>query len=371
MDDALFFTGAQRSGSTLLEKLVGAQPFVSMLSQPFPLLFVEVKRAFFRSRGIADDPYPLGHLFRETRYRQSDLRDFLRNWRCDRALLERVFEQMRDYSGQYTKFASDHLRAAFDRITPDHDLTDVVGRLDHALTQNESARWYGSKETICEEFVPFLLDRGFRCAIIIRDPRDMVASLNSGRGYEFGGSIKPTLNNVRTWRKSVAFALAMDAIPRFHWCRYEDLASRPGAALSDLGARLGIEISARDLEQDLDWRGNSSYGDQKGINTSSIGAYKHSLAPEVAAMIEATCLPELRLLGYETTLAPAEAAQTIERFDEPYAITRSGMEGDAATTANAETEMRRLQLVTESGVDSESWFVFEEAHARLREAFRP
>ena len=66
-DDALFVTGAQRSGTTLLEKVLASQPGISMLSQPFPLLFVEVKRAFLRSLGN-DDPYPLGHLFRERRY---------------------------------------------------------------------------------------------------------------------------------------------------------------------------------------------------------------------------------------------------------------------------------------------------------------
>lgn len=372
IDDTLFLTGTQRSGSTLLEKLIGAQRGVSMLSQPFPLLFVEAKLAFLRSRGIENDPYPLGHLFRETRYARSDLHDFLHTWRSDRTMLERVFERMRDYSGQYTKFTSDQLQTAFDDATAECDFADVVSRLDHALAQKREARWYGSKETICEEIVPYLLDRGFRCSIIIRDPRDMVASLNSGRGFEFGGSVKPTLNNVRNWRKSVAFALAMEAHPRFHWCRYEDLASRPEPTLSQFGDELGIErMSAGDIETEMAWRGNSSYGDQTGVTTTSIAAYKRTLAPEVAAMIEATCLPEMQLLGYETTLTREEAIRVIARFREPYQITRSGMELDAADEANAEMEARRLHQVTESSAGSEEWFVFEEAQTRLREAFRP
>jgi Sulfotransferase family len=47
----LFVTGMQRSGTTLLEKLLHAHPELSVLSQPFPLLFVEVKRAFLESIG--------------------------------------------------------------------------------------------------------------------------------------------------------------------------------------------------------------------------------------------------------------------------------------------------------------------------------
>ena len=379
IDDALFLTGTQRSGTTLLEKLVGAWTGVSMLSQPFPLLFVEIKRAFLRSRGLDDDPYPLGPLFHETRYSKSELAAFLREWRPSRRELEALFAQMRDYSGQYTKFASDQLNAAFDRISQESDFADVVSRLDHSLAHVDEARWFGSKETICEEFVPFLLERGFRCAIIVRDPRDVAASLNSRRGVEFGGSVKPTLNNVRSWRKSVAYAIAMEKRPRFHWCRYEDLASHPAHVLSRLASDLGIDTDPAQIApvgivdaQGIPWRGNSSYGERTGVSTESIGAWREALPGQVSEMIEATCLPELQLLGYETTLTRAEAARVIARFREPYEITRRGMEQDAATPENAELEQRRLDRVTEpSGSDSESWFVFAEMHDRLREAFRP
>ncbi len=339
--DTLFVTGAQRSGTTLLEKLLGAQDAVSMLSQPFPLLFAEAKRQFLGG----SDPYPLGHLFRESRYAPEEFAAFLRAWRTTSEELEELFASMESYSGQYTRFTPEQRREAFAQITSEHDFADVVRVLDHALSRKE-ARWFGSKETICEEYVPYLLDRGFRCAIILRDPRDLLASLNYGRGREFGGELKPTLFNVRSWRKSVAFALAMDAHPRFAHCKYEDLVLHPMGELSRIADALGlgavmVSEEIRDADGEI-WRGNSSHGEHRGVDSSSVGIHRDVLPPDVAAFVEATCLPELQRLGYETTMNRADAIRSIETFAEPYTITRRGMESDAMTPANAALEIERL-----------------------------
>ncbi|HEX2122399.1 MAG TPA: sulfotransferase, partial [Thermoanaerobaculia bacterium] len=243
--DTLFVTGTQRSGTTLLEKLLAAQPAVALLSQPFPLLFVEAKRAFLRSLGAGDERYPLGHLFRESRYEAEDFCSFLARWRVSRSELTAVFERMHDYSGQYTKFTREQLDEAFSRISDEDDFADVVARLVRSLAPRApETRWFGSKETICEEFVPYLLGRGFRCAIIIRDPRDVVASLNHGRGQAFGGAIKPLWFNVRNWRKSVALALSLEGHPQFHWCRYEDLVHDPAGTLGGVAGWLDVAVDA-------------------------------------------------------------------------------------------------------------------------------
>lgn len=364
IDDALFLTGAQRSGTTLLEKLLGAQPGVSILSQPFPLLFVEAKRAFLRSIGADDERYPLGHLFTESRYDGTRLAAFLGRWRITRAELAEVFALMQGYSGQYTKFTASELA----RIEPAGDFAAVVRLLQHALARTANARWFGSKETTCEELVPYLLDRGFRCAIILRDPRDMVASLNHGRGPEYGGAVKPTWFNVRSWRKSVAHALALEGTPRFHWCRYEDLTADPTRELARLCEALEL---APPSGVDVAWRGNSSYGERSGIDALSVGAYRNVLPRVVAEAIEAAALPELQLLGYETTMTPAAAMHAIESFREPYPITRGGMERDEANAGNAGLEIERLErLVGPPGPESIPWFLFERVHARLRQEVR-
>jgi len=344
-DAALFVTGAQRSGTTLLEKLLGAQDEISMLSQPFPLLFAEVKRQFLGGA----QAYPLGHLFRESRYRPEELAAFLRAWRTSAAELEPLFVTMEDFSGQYTRFTPEERRRAFTEIGAGHDFADVVALLTRSLARRD-AEWFGSKETICEEYVPFLLDRGFRCALIVRDPRDQLASLNHGRGRDFGGMTKPTLFNVRQWRKSTAIAVAMDGRPHFARCRYEDLVTDPATVLRQVASSLGLgPVQAPEELHDSDgnvWRGNSSHGEHLGVGTSSVGTHRRLLPEGVAAFVEATCLPELQQLGYETSMTPADAIRTIETFVEPYGIDRPGLESEAMTLENARLEIERLEALS-------------------------
>jgi hypothetical protein len=369
IDDTLFVTGMQRSGTTLLERLLASQERVSILSQPYPLLFVEAKRAYLESLGRHGERYPLGHLFLDPAAGNGAFAGFLARWRTSPAELGVLFSRMAGYSGQYTRFTTEMLEGALSRITDDDDLAAVLQKLDRSLASRPIAQWFGSKETLCEEIVPYLLDRGIRCAIIIRDPRDVVASLNHGRGQEFGGEIKPTLFNVRNWRKSVAIALAMEGRPRFHWLRYEDLVAEPFAAMSGLVAALGIDTF--DPERLHDFRGpeNSSFRRHGGVTAASVGEYRDLLPLDVTREIEATCLPELQLLGYETSMSAAEASAFIRGFREPYA-TRPDIESDAATPANAALEIERLErLGRGTAGDPRPWFLHERAARRLREAF--
>lgn len=371
IDRTIFVTGMQRSGTTLLEKLLGAQAAIAVLSQPFPMLFTQVKRMFLGS----EERYPLGHLFLESRYDPESLATFLRSWRTSADELEPLFTRMETFSGQYTRFSAAQRRDAFSRISATDDFARVVSSLDRSLA-GKAAEWVGSKETLCEEYVPPLLDRGFRCAIILRDPRDVVASLNHGKGKQFGGEVKPILFNIRNWRKSVAVALAMDGHPRFSWCRYEDLVSDPAAELERLAARFGLTSvtlphEIRDEASDV-WRGNSSYGEHTGVGTASVARYREMLRPaEVAEFIEATCLAELQRLEYATSITRTDAIAIIQQFCEPYPSPRDGLEGDVITPHNRRIEVQRLERVTEPpDHDSRHWFIHHRAHAILRERFR-
>lgn len=358
-DDTLFITGAQRSGTTLMDKLLGSRPDTSILSQPFPLLFVDAKRSFIREIDAAGERYPLGHLFLDRHAQIARFPEFLRQWRTSAAHLTSLFAAMADYSGQWTRFDDATLRAAFGRIEADDDFATVVAKLDHLLAPRSGASWFGSKETNCEEYAPALLDAGFRCLIVIRDPRDAIASLNHGRGAVHGGEIKPTLFNIRAWRKSVAFAIAMSGHRRFAWCRYEDVVSHVHLGeLHDGGKSV--------------WRGNSSYGERRGVDASSVGAYKTVLPPSTAAFIEATCLPELQFLGYQTTMRAQDAPAIVQSYAEPYADIRRGMENDEVSAANASLEIERLERVSRpTDAGGARWFLFEAVHARLRAAFTP
>ena len=366
-DGVLFVTGMQRSGTTLLEKLLASHPELSVLSQPFPLLYVEAKRAFLREIGEPDSPYPLNHLLLETRYGPEDFAAFLERHRPTSEQLRELFARMAGYSGQYTRFAPEQLEAAFDQVPAEGGFFGRVSGLYRSLAQRAGARLYGGKETLCEEYLPYLLDHGGRCVVILRDPRDVLASLNHGRGPEYGGQLKPTLFNLRNWRKSVAFALHLEGHPGFQWLRYEDLVIDPLAALRRIGRAFGLsDFEAGEIRG---WTGNSSHGERVGVTAESVGAYRRLLPPEVSSFVEAACLPELRLLGYDTTLDAADAPRVLRSLAEPYEIKREGMDHDFAGPENAVHEVRRLELLASPASPAAApYFLFERAHERLRES---
>lgn len=373
--DELFVTGYLRSGTTLLEKILAQQEHVSMLSQPFPLLYPEAKRCFLRTLGVESDN-PLGHLFGERRYTNDDLKRYLSQWSMSREMLVQLFTRMSAYSGQWTRFDDRALQAALDAVAGMRGFADVVSTLLHLLTTNGNARWFGSKETTGEELIPFLLDSGFRCLLILRDPRDVVASLNHGEGRSIAGDVRPTLFTIRAWRKSVAFAFACEAREHFAWCRYEDLVAAPDAVMKALALKTGVDLRPTDFSRLRDasgaeWTGNSSYRLHTGVSDFSVGSFREVLPPEVARFVEAACLPELQLLGYPTSLTRDDAARELHAYREPYAITRRGMDADLATEANAALEEERLdRLFDESETGIEPWFLFAEAHEKLRAHFR-
>jgi hypothetical protein len=351
MTEAMFITGMQRAGTTLLEKLLDVQPSLSLLSQPAPLLFVEAKRDFLRMAGEQDARYPLAHLFGERRYTPADFTSFLSGYTLGRERARELFARMETYSGQYAHFS----RAETDAALTGASFVPMMTTLWRRLARRP-APLAGAKETTCEEFLPAFLDGGVHCTLILRDPRDVLASLNHGRGPEFGGALKPTLFNLRQWRKSVAFALALEGHSNFHWLRYEDLTSDPAAQLGNLGF---AEATLAET-----WTGNSSHGERHGVSRESVGAYRDVLPPAVVRFTEAACWPELHILGYDVSVAEEEVPEILRSFEEPY-TTRDGMSADAIDGDNVARELRRLELLRRGQYEG-PYFIFPEAYERLR-----
>lgn len=369
----LFVTGMQRSGTTLLEKLLACHPRISLLSQPFPFLFLEAKRELFRRRGWEISAYPLGPLFLESRYWEEDVVQHLESWQVDAAALRRVFAAMEGFSGQYTRFDPADLERVLGKLVPD-ELAAVLSYLYRALCGG--AALCGGKETLCEEFLPYLLRRRYRSVVILRDPRDVLASLNHGRGRDHAGRLKPTLFNLRNWRKSVAFALHLEGHPRFVWIRYEDLTAWPLELLDRIAPALGVDPFPRDLLaggiRDRDgqaWTGNSSHAVQNGISRASVGIHEAILPRDVARFVEAACYPELRHLGYPVSLEWDEVPEVLRSFQDPYALEREDLAEYADPAALATQEVRRVELL--AGPASEAarpYFLFSDVHDVLRQA---
>ncbi|MBI2841609.1 MAG: sulfotransferase [Acidobacteria bacterium] len=371
----LFVTGMQRSGTTLIEKMLTNHPQISLLSQPFYYLFLEAKREFFRRKGLAPAPLPLGDLFREDRYAPEELDGFLGEYRPERSVLSSLLEAMREYSGQYTRFGPDETALALSRLTPG-DFAETLSQLCRLLVRRPGAAVVGEKETICEEFLPYLLHKGAKVVLILRDPRDVVVSLNEGTDGRHAGRLKPLLFNLRNWRKSVAFAIHLQGHPGFAWLRYEDLVSDPDGAIGRVARAIGVEPFAagaftrgvHNLDGSL-WAGNSSHGPLDAISRSSIGRHPGRLDRAVIRSIEAACYPEMRFLGYRTELGLRDVGPSLEEFEDPTPLEREELRRYVPDREIQADEIRRLDLLSqESAEEVVSYFRFASVHSVLRGA---
>ncbi len=370
----LFVTGMQRCGTTLLEKLLCNHPQVSVLSQPLPFLFLEAKRSFLQRIGRGQDQFPLGDLFLENAYTEAEFTRYLLDYCIDGQTLKNLFAAMESYSGQQTRFDELKLNSLIDRFSA-AELLPTLSRLYREFAHKSGAERFGGKETICEEFLPYFLRRGCKCLMILRDPRDMLASLNYGRGLEYGGRLKPTLSNLRNWRKSVAYALHLQGRSGFTWIRYEDLVLKPIECLSKATEMLEVAPFTRNFfaggvkdQSGRIWEGNSSHVPHNGITHSSAGTYKSLLPAALVSYTEAVCYPELRALGYSLSIEWPQVPQIIASFEEPYEIERTGLREHFMDRTRAAEELKRVEFLSSSGPAPVSYFLFEDVIPKLREA---
>ena len=133
------------------------------------------------------------------------------------------------------------LKAKFNELNPIYTATpalnsefknDLFSNYNQLITsEKKNKKVFGSKEVIFEEFLQYLLRQGVKCILVLRDPRDVLASSYFGKGQEFSGSPRPFFWMVRNWRKSVAFALELAGNENLLVLRYEDLVQNPAEYL--------------------------------------------------------------------------------------------------------------------------------------------
>jgi hypothetical protein len=373
----LIVTGCYRSGTTLLEKLLHAHPASCVASQPFPALYSYVKSLFDESLGLTRR-YPLGHRFLEDHYSDHDFASFLDNHVLSEADLDAVFEQLRRHAEGHWTPEIIGARASIRSGT----FVDVYRQLMNevqVLLPKGRVRLLGSKEVLVEEFVPYALAKGLHAIVIVRDPRDMIASTNFSERDSATGMDRPVLYSIRVWRKSVATALAFEGHPRFHWLRYEDLVSSPLELMTDLCALLQLpafpeQVLAGRLrdQHGRQWEGNSSFRDQEGVSRESVGRYRALLPPQVQSMIETVAAPEMAILGY----SPSHSGQCdLTRYRDPFTRVHAKFPADYSSNAGrVRDELERLERLNSRGDlsedDARRWFIYPEAYRRLREAVR-
>jgi hypothetical protein len=355
----VFVTGMARSGTTLVDKLISLHPAARVLSQPLPLLYVAVKREFLSRTGRLTTlarRYPLADMEWENHYPPAELAGFLDGFHLEEEFCREVLLQQVPYDGQYTKLGDPLALLSAHEPAP---LADFVARyVDHSLPRPE-VRVRGSKEAICEEFVPYLAGRGVRVILVVRDPRDVLASLDHGAGRRFGGLRKPLLFNLRHWRKSVAVALAHASRPEVTVLRYEDLVGAPAAAVGRLSAFLGLEPLPEQrfreplVAQDgVVWPGNSSHGRRPTIGDRGAAAARHPLPREEDRFVQAVCYAEMGCLGYRLDIGPEDVPQILDAYLESAPLERPELAAYRWGPRRRAEELARWRALAEEREDA-------------------
>ncbi len=369
MPAQLFVTGMPRSGTTLLDKLLSIHPQAHVFSQPLPLLYVRAKEAFLESRPRTTvRRYPMNDMVSANWYPPADFSDFLATYRLGGAFCRTVLEDMVPFDGQYTK-PEDPFRM-LEAYRP-ASFYGFVTRYFESLGATGGLRVVGSKETWCEEYIPYFLENGARVLVILRDPRDAITSLNHGRGTSFGGRRKPHLFNLRQWRKSVAFALAHRERADFLALRYEDLACDPtttAARITDFLEldRFSPEVFEGPLRSQSGkvWRSNSSHRAMTRITPDSVGRYRKHLPRKTDLFVQAACFAEMKRLGYQVEIGEDEVPTTLDRYREDEPLERPELAFYAWSDERREEERARWRMLRQ-GAFEPAWFIFETAFCQL------
>ncbi len=293
----IFISGMMRSGTTLLQQVLDSHSMLSVNYQGYTNNFLNIIKQFHSQQNI--EKY---HLFNN----YTDPLEYtffeLQKWLKNNVEIESLFP------------------------------ADVLG----------------DKEVLVEEFYPFLLSHSVKCINVIRDPRDVIASMSFGNGKIYTGSERPVLFDLRNWRKSVHIGYKCLNNKNFKQVRFEDLIYNPQEVLKDILVFLDIDVSDFDsfyksLNENSSWKGNSSFGDKKLFDQSVIGNFKLALPNEVVSYIEAVCCQEMQYIGYLSKYKSNDREDIIRQYADPFVIKRKEFDRlYSSNMFNVEYEVKRL-----------------------------
>jgi hypothetical protein len=285
-----FITGMGRSGTTLLEKLLESHPQMDMFYQPFVNEFVSAKKVFLKK--IMDERYyVLNDSPLNSKYTSKEFNQFLEG-------------ENFNLNSRYVNF-----------------LSLYTGKLDERSKKN-NVQVQGSKEILCEEFIEYFTKNNIKSCLVIRDPRDVIASANYPKGEKYLGTKKPTLFLLRLWRKSVEFLDLHKNNENLYHIRYEDLVASPYQYLDYITSFLKLESFDNDYFSDgiKDKNGNlwssnsSSESKVSFISEKSVGRYSVLLSLNEIAYIEAICHKEMKQHGYDCGNQSVDYREVITNF---------------------------------------------------------
>jgi len=373
-----FTTGTYRSGTTLLQKILAVHKDIFSVEQPFPTLFILLKKRFLAIKGV-NQTIPLNHLLGQSLYTVDDFTNFLTYYKITDKDIDEAIERAKTFNGVKTK----EILEIDKKLISDVHLNSFYGNYTEELSKlskKTQAKVKGSKEIVAEEYIPYFLRNSIKTILIIRDIRDVINSANFGKGSEFIGNKRPTLFTIRQWRKSVAFAIQYQDHPNFFFVKYENLVLNTEKTLAQIFNFLGVQ--SNNIKQKLKnfhntWTANSSFENYKTISNKSVGRYKKNLSEEHIKYIEYLTYPELLVTGYKPDFVDKKYFvnplnnQFLSQFCEPIPVSHKAFPKNYSTDKkNLSNEINRIKvLTTNTPIDSNSirrLFIFKKAYNFLK-----
>ena len=306
-------TGMFRSGTTLLARMLHANPNIICASDPYAPIFKSYRNNHIKNIGLdlcADAPLHDYYFDVE----QQKLFDEIKNSDFDLAfdivsiteLRRKIKVHCKPYSPMIHNFIelldgssyAEIFRSGLKVIEKSYGKSDcnVIGFIDV---------WVG-------EFAQHFLKLGNNAKVIhlVRDPRSVIAS-NFASGSRY-----PLLFLARQWRKLASIAwLDNSNSDRVKLIRFEDLLASPTEVAKDICSFLEVNYSGDMVDpqkykdgQGRPWHQNTSYksneSDNGGrvFNLTAINKWNRTLSNETLGLIGKLCAPEMELLGYENGL---------------------------------------------------------------------
>ncbi|WP_088330229.1 sulfotransferase [Lacimicrobium sp. SS2-24] len=306
--DFVICSGMMRSGTTLLQKIINTHPQINIQYQSCTSLFLESKKNFLEEINRTSY-HKLSHYNEKGHYTLPEFTKWLL------------------INGE-----------------------PLLNTLRNNLTVSDH-RYVGVKEILIEEFFPWLVNAEVKCILIVRDPRAVLASTAYG-STEHTGKPRPTLFDIRNWRKSVQIGRLLQSNKHFKLVRFEELLKEPEPILRNIFQWLGMDdVDCRKLvgkfesENNKSWMGNSSFSERRGLDIKAIDDFSCRLSSSVLSYIEATCQEEMSWLNYShSNLDKAERVRLVKNFREPLTITRPEFSPDySIKKSNVEFEIARIE----------------------------
>jgi len=327
----IFITGIFRSGTTLLARSLSAHPKITVAYQLFFPFFKMWQDLFFEQNGYPDSfcAKPMGSdiFFNNSlfnKFSQSGNTVYFSQRNIDEleSLLTRDLERDRYEKPLFPE-------GTFSGLSPGSSgeiLFQLINKIRVILCDNKEI--IGLKEIWCEDFIPVLLnikEMDFRCIQILRDPRAIFASRNSGRYLqECGGKKYPLLFIVESWLRSVRIAVKFQNRQFFYMVSYEDFVQRPRDMIESVCSFLGIDfhIDMIKPEKFTDGRGNLWKPNTTGNNFSHefneepLVYWQKVLTDKEIGSIEFLCGKEMQYSGYQRVFSDKLAYKFFMEYQE-------------------------------------------------------